>query len=170
MSALFGCSEPIMNAQSRFNTLKSVYDDVVIMPLNMLNDGVTANRLVLNYGDIDEVGEKKQLGALKDITNYEPELREKIAHLFRLGYNKIVLTTDHGFVLTGLLDEADKEPRPEGNILKIEERFVLTEEPLTTSNLIEKAGRYFNSNYQYYAKVIPMGASLHKSVSFPHMN
>lgn len=152
MSALFGCGEPTMNAQSRYNTLKSVYDDVVIMPLNMLNDGVTANRLVLNYGDIDEVGEKKQLGALKDITNYEPELREKIAHLFRLGYNKIVLTTDHGFVLTGLLDEADKEPRPDGNIQKIEERFVLTEEPLSVTNLIERTGRYFNSNYQYYAK------------------
>lgn len=152
MSALFGCSEPAMNAQSRYNNLKSVYDDVTIMPLNMLNDGVTANRLVLYYGDIDEVGEKKQLSALKDITNYESELREKIAHLFRLGYNKIVLTTDHGFVLTGLLDEADKEPRPEGNIQKMEERFVLTEEPLTSSNLIERTGRYFNSNYQYYAK------------------
>lgn len=152
MSALFGCSEPIINAQTRFNTLKSIYDNVVIIPLNMLNDGVTAQRLVLNYGDIDEVGEKKQLGALKDITNYEPELREKIAHLFRLGYNKIVLTTDHGFVLTGLLDEADKEPRPNGNVQKIEERYVLTEEPLKASSLIEKTGRYFNSNYQYYAK------------------
>lgn len=152
MSALFGCSEPTMNAQTRFNTLKSIYDDVVIIPLNMLNDSVTAKRLVLNYGDIDEVGEKKQLGALKDITTYEPELIEKIAHLFRLGYNKIVLTTDHGFVLTGLLDEADKEPRPEGNIQKMEERFVLTEEPLTTSNLMERTDRYFNSNYQYYAK------------------
>lgn len=152
MSALYGCSEPTMNAQTRFNTLKSIYDDVVIMPLNMLNDGVIAQRLVLNYGDIDEVVEKKQMGALKDITNYEPELREKIAHLFRLGYNKIVLTTDHGFVLTGILDEADKEPRPEGNVQKIEERYVLTEEPLNAANLIEKAGRYFNSNYQYYAK------------------
>ena len=152
MSALFGFSEPTTNAQTRFNTLKSIYDDVVIMPLNMLNDGVTAQRLVLNYGDIDEVGEKKQMGALKDITNYEPELREKIAHLFRLGYNKIVLTTDHGFVLTGLLDEADKEPRPDGSVQKIEERYVLTEEPLNAANLIEKAGRYFNSNYQYYAK------------------
>ncbi len=152
MSALFGCAEPTMNVQTRFNTLKSVYDDVVIMPLNMLNDSVTAHRLVLNYGDIDEVGEKKQMGALKDISNYETELREKIAHLFRLGYNKIVLTTDHGFVLTGLLDEADKEPRPEGNVQKIEERFVLTKEPLRASNLIERTGRYFSSNYQYYAK------------------
>ena len=152
MSALFGCNEPTMNAQYRFNTLKSIYDDVVIMPLNMLNDGVTAQRLVLNYGDIDEVGEKKQMGALKDITNYEPELREKIAHLFRLGYNRIVLTTDHGFVLTDLLDESDKEPRPEGNIQKIEERYVLTEEPLNAANLIERGGSYFNSNFQYYAK------------------
>lgn len=152
MSALFGCSEPTTNAQARFNTLKSVYNDVVIIPLNMLNDGVTAQRLVLNYGDIDEVGEKKQLGALKDITNYEPELREKISHLFRIGYNKIVLTTDHGFVLTGLLDEADKEPRPNGNVQKLEERYVLTEEPLKASSLIEKTCRYFNSNYQYYAK------------------
>ena len=152
MSALFACSEPTVNAQSRFNSLKSIYDDVVIMPLNMLHDGVTAQHLVLNYGDIDEVGEKKQMGALKDITNYESELREKIAHLFRLGYEKIVLTTDHGFVLTGLLDEADKEPRPIGNIQKIEERYVLTEEPLKASNLIERTGRYFDSNYQYYAK------------------
>lgn len=152
MSALFGCSEPTTNAQIRYNNLKTVFDDVVIMQLDMLNDGVTAQHLVLNYGDIDQVGEKKQLGALKDIANYEPELRDKIAHLFRLGYNKIVLTTDHGFVLTGILDEADKEPRPEGNIQKIEERFVLTEDPLTTSNLIERIGRYFNSNYQYYAK------------------
>lgn len=152
MSALYGCSEPTRNAQSRYDALKSVYDDVEIMPLNMLNDGVTANRIVLNYGDIDEVGEKKQLNALKDITNYESDIRDKIVHLFRLGYKRIVLTTDHGFVLTGILDEADKEPRPEGNILEIKERFVLTEDPLSASNLIERSGRYFNSNYQYYAK------------------
>lgn len=152
MSALYGCSEPTRNAQSRYDALKSVYADVVIMPLSMLNDGVTANRIVLNYGDIDEVGEKKQLDALKDITNYESDLRDKIAHLFRLGYKRLVLTTDHGFVLTGILDEADKEPRPEGNFLEIKERFVLTEDPLSASNLIERAGRYFNSNYQYYAK------------------
>lgn len=152
MSALFGCSEPTTNAQARFAALKSIYSDVDIMQLDMLNDGTTAQRLVLNYGDIDQVGEKKQLGGLKDINNYEQELREKIALLFRLGYQKIVLTTDHGFVLTGILDEADKEPRPKGNLQKIEERYVLTEEPLNAPNLIESAGRYFDSNYQYYAK------------------
>lgn len=152
MSVLFGCTEPTMNAQVRYNTLKSICNDVVIMPLDMLNEGTTAQRLVLLYGDIDQVGEKKQLNGLKDINNYEQELREKIMMLFRLGYQKVVLTTDHGFVLTGILDEADKEPRPNGILQKIDERYVLTEDPLPASNLIEKAGRYFDSNYQYYAK------------------
>ena len=152
MSALFGCSEPTMNAQVRFSTLKSVCDDVVIMQLDMLNEGTTAQQLVLLYGDIDQVGEKKQLSGLKDINNYEQELREKIMMLFRLGYNKIVLTTDHGFVITGILDEADKEPRPAGILQKIDERYVLTEDPLQDTNLIERKGRYFYSYFQYYAK------------------
>ena len=152
MSALFGCSEPTMNAQTRFNTLKSVCNDVVIMQLDMLNEGTTAQQLILLYGDIDQVSEKKQLNGLKDINNYEQELREKIMMLFRLGYNKIVLTTDHGFVITGILDEADKEPRPAGILQKIDERYVLTEDPLQDTNLIERKGRYFDSYFQYYAK------------------
>ena len=152
MSALFGCTEPTMNAQVRFNTLKSVCNDVVIMQLDMLNEGTTTQQLVLNYGDIDQVGEKKQLSGLKDINNYEQELREKIMMLIRLGYNKIILTTDHGFVITGILDEADKEPRPAGILQKIDERYVLTEDPLQDTNLIERKGRYFDSYFQYYAK------------------
>ena len=132
MSALFGCEVPTTNRQERFNKLKESYPDVEIMELDKLNEGTTAHRLVLNYGDIDQVGEKKQLSGLKDIDNYETELREKIQMLFRLGYEKVVITTDHGFVITGILDEADKEPRPNGHIQKIE-------------------GKYFDSNYQYYA-------------------
>lgn len=151
MSALFGCEEPTTNRQERFNKLKESYSDVEIMELDKLNEGTIAHRLVLNYGDIDQVGEKKQLSGLKDIDNYETELREKIQMLFRLGYEKVVITTDHGFVITGILDEADKEPRPNGHIQKIEERYVLAENPLPPSNLIEVEGKYFDSNYQYYA-------------------
>jgi len=152
MSALFGCAEPTTSNQARFNKLKESYPDVEIMQLDMLSEGTTAKKLVLNYGDIDQVGEKKQLSGLKDIDNYETELREKIKMLFRLGYEKVVLTTDHGFVITGILDEADKEPRPSGHIQKIEERYVLAENPLPPSNLIEVEGKYFDSNYQYYAR------------------
>lgn len=152
MSALFGCDEPTVNAQIRFNNLKTAYPDAVIIPLDKLNESITAQKLVLNYGDIDQVGEKKQLGGLKDIDNYESELRNAISMLFRLGYEKVVMTTDHGFVITGILDEADKEPRPDGSVLKIEERYVTTEYPLPANNLIMRTGRYFDSEYQYYAK------------------
>jgi hypothetical protein len=152
MSALFGCTEPTKNAQSRFNALKERIPEVVIMPLDKLNESVTAQKLVLNYGDIDQVAEKKQLSGLKDIDNYESELRDKIQLLFAMGYEKVVLTTDHGFVITGILDEADKEPRPNGEIQTIEERYILTKNPLKSDRLIEKEGRYFDSDYQYYAK------------------
>ena len=152
MSALFGCKEPTTNAQARFANLKKVCPDVEIIALGMIGESTTAKKLVLTYGDIDEVGEKKQMGGLKDIDNYETELREKTKTLFRLGYEKVVLTTDHGFVITGILDEADKEPRPNGQILRIEERFVLTDNPLPSTKLIENEGRYFDSNYQYYAR------------------
>ena len=151
-SALFGCEEPTTNCLARYHKLREACPDVEIMQLDMLNEGTTAHKLVLNYGDIDQVGEKKQLSGLKDIDNYETELREKIRMLFRLGYEKVVLTTDHGFVITGILDEADKEPRPNGHIQKIEERYVLAENPLPPSNLIQREGKYFDSHYQYYAR------------------
>ena len=152
MSALFGCKEPTVSAQKRHACLKEACPDVEIMPLDIIGESTTARKLVLTYGDIDQVGEKKQMGGLKDIDNYETELREKIKALFRLGYEKVVLTTDHGFVITGILDEADKEPRPEGQTLRIEERYVLTEHPLPSTKLIEMEGRYLDSNYQYYAR------------------
>jgi hypothetical protein len=153
MSALFGCNEPSTNAQIRYNAIKTYSPEVEIMSLDKLNDSVTAKKLILNYGDIDQVGEKKQLGGLKDIDNYELELRERIATLFKLGYEKVVITTDHGFVITGILDEADKEPRPIGGLSsKVEERYVLSEYPIQNHKLIEREGKYLNSNYQYYAK------------------
>lgn len=152
MSALFGCEQPTTSAQARFGHLQAAFPDVVTMPLDKLNDSVTAQRLVLNYGDIDQVGEKKQLGGLKDIDNYETELCNAVRTLLRLGYEKVVLTTDHGFVITGILDEADKEPRPDGVVQKVEERYVLTENALPSTDLIEREGEYFDSRYQYYAR------------------
>jgi hypothetical protein len=151
MSALFGCDAPTKNAQNRFQMLRKVCPEVSIMPLNQLHDGVTSRKLVLMYGDIDQVAEKKQLGGLKDINYYESELHDALLRLLRVGYEKVVLTTDHGFVITGILDEADKEPRPCGESVSVEERFILSLHPLTSDRLIEKEGKYFDSNYQYYA-------------------
>lgn len=77
MSSLFGCAEVEDVAQTRYSNLKTVIPDVEIIQLERLNSGVTANKLVLMFGDIDQVGEKKQLAGLKDINAYEAFVSEK---------------------------------------------------------------------------------------------
>ena len=37
-----------------------------------------------------------------------------------MGYAKVYVTADHGFVITGILDEADKIPAPHGDIQKLD--------------------------------------------------
>ena len=152
MSALFGCAEVEDIAQTRYNNLKTVIPDVEIIQLEKLNSGVTSNRLVLMFGDIDQVGEKKQLAGLKDINAYEVFVSEKINDLFNMGYGKVYLTADHGFVITGILDEADKISVPGGDIIKSEERFCLANDTLDNENIIVLNQKYKDSQYQYYAK------------------
>ena len=152
MSALFGCDDVELVAQNRYKILKNDVPDAEVMVLEKLNSGVTASKLVLMFGDIDQVGEKKQLAGLKDIAGYESFLVEKIADLFNMGFSKVYLTADHGFVITGILDEADKIPVPSGDLQKVEERFCLAEEPIPAQHLIERQRDFKDSKYQYYAK------------------
>lgn len=152
MSSLFGCPEVEDIAQTRYNNLKAVIPDIEIIQLERLNSGVTANKLVLMFGDIDQVGEKKQLAGLKDINAYEEFVSTKINELFGMGYSKVYLTADHGFVITGILDEADKIPVPNGDIIKSEERFCLANNAVDNENIIVRNQNYKDSQYQYYAK------------------
>ena len=152
MSSLFGCAEVEDVVQTRYNNLKTLIPDVEVIQLEKLNSGVTANKLVLMFGDIDQVGEKKQLAGLKDINAYEAFVSEKINELFSIGYGKVYLTADHGFVITGILDEADKIPVPDGDIIKSEERFCLANDTLGNENIIIRSQKYEESQYQYYAK------------------
>lgn len=152
MSSFFGCAEVEDVAHTRYTNLKTVISDVEIIQLEKLNSGVTANKLVLMFGDIDQVGEKKQLAGLKDINAYEAFVSEKINELFSMGYGKVYLTADHGFVITGILDEADKIPVPDGDIIKSEERFCLANDTLEDENIIVRSQKYKDSQYQYYAK------------------
>jgi hypothetical protein len=40
------------------------------------------------------------LAGLKDINHYEEEIAEKIETLLGMGYNRVYVTADHGFVIT----------------------------------------------------------------------
>lgn len=151
MSALFGCDGVEEIAQNRYNVLKQLDSEAEIIQLENLNSGITANHLVLMFGDIDQVGEKKQLAGLKDIDAYENFIIDKIEDLFSLGYSRVFLTTDHGFVITGILDEADKIPVPNADV-KVDERFILSKESIKDTNLIEINKEFKGFQYQYFAK------------------
>ena len=151
MSSLYGiASAKDDSASKRQTSLKTQLPDVEIMQLNNLNNGITANHLVLLYGDIDQIGEHKQLAGLRDIATYETVLHEKIKELLNMGYQSVFLTTDHGYVITGLLDESHKLDAPNGT--HANERFATSDEPISDSSFIKRNDDWIEGHYQYYAR------------------
>lgn len=110
--------------------------------------------LICTYKDIDEIGEKVQQKALKYFPTAIDFFAEKISLLLSNGYAKVYLITDHGFVLTGLLTEADKiSASPIGDCKKAE-RYIRTEKRQIdlTPGLIEVKKSYHKFEYIYFAK------------------
>ena len=150
MSALFGLDEVVDSTAKRFNQLRKALPEVEIIQYLNLSNVVSSEKLVVMFGDIDQVGEHKGLAGLRDINNYEIELVEAVKRLHRMGYDDVYITSDHGFVITGLLDEASKVPAPSG--VDVKERFFLTDEYISESNFIRREDSFPGSIYQYYAK------------------
>ncbi len=119
--------------------------------LEQINYSEDSDYLVLTYKDIDSAGEKLQLGALKLFSEFENVLIEKIQLLIKKGYN-VHLITDHGFVLTGLLDEADKIEANVTGKAKIHERYIRTVEKQNCSDWLQFEKKYGEMNYVYVAK------------------
>lgn len=112
--------------------------------------------LICTYKDIDDMGEKLQQKALKYFPETIDFFAEKISLLLGSGYAKVYLITDHGFVLTGLLSEADKiSVSPKGDFEKAE-RYIRTEIKQTdlAPALIEAEKSYKQFDYLYFAKNI----------------
>jgi len=115
--------------------------------LEDVNESIDAQVLVLTYKDIDSASEKLQQGALKLFDEFEKVIFEKIRLMLKIGYEEIYLITDHGFVLTGILEEADKiEVHLFGNS-DIHERYIRTVEKQNDDILISVKEKY--GEYQY---------------------
>ncbi|MBW2219791.1 MAG: hypothetical protein JRF40_09930, partial [Deltaproteobacteria bacterium] len=112
-----------------------------------------AQFLICTYRDIDSIAEKMQQGALKFISQMVDELAKKIDQLMKCGYQKVYLTSDHGFVLTGKLAESDKvEFDFKGDVEK-NERYVRTAEKQDASNwLVEINQKSDGFDYIYFHK------------------
>jgi len=154
MSALYvGNNEVLPIHKDREKRLSATTGkDITYLNLEALHYGIKADYLVLTYKDIDSAGEKLQMGAIKLFSEFEKVLIEKIQLLLNMGYHQINLVTDHGFVLTGLLDEADKiDPITVGK-KEVHERFVRTADKQSNNDWLMFEKPYGEYKYVYAAK------------------
>lgn len=154
MSALYvGNNEVLPVHKDREKRLSDTTGkEIAYLNLEALHYGIKADYLVLTYKDIDSAGEKLQLGAIKLFNEFENVLIDKILLLFNMGFQKVHLVTDHGFVLTGLLDEADKiDPDALGK-KEVHERYIRTQEKQKTKEWLVFEKSYGDFKYVYAAK------------------
>lgn len=152
-----GVTEAVQSSREKYLAAQNPDVTIDFIRLDEVNEEARAGQfLICTYKDIDDMGEKLQQKALKYIPETIEFFAEKISLLLDSGYGKVYLITDHGFVLTGLLSEADKiSISPKGEFYKAE-RYIRTESKQTdlTLTLIEAEKRYKQFGYLYFAKNI----------------
>lgn len=154
MSALYVGNNQVLpiHKDREKKLIETTGKDITYLNLEALHYGIKADYLVLTYKDIDNAGEKLQMGAIKLFSEFENVLTEKIQLLLNMGFHQVHLVTDHGFVLTGLLDEADKiDPITAGKKV-VHERFVRTIDKQTDNGWLSFENPYGEFNYVYAAK------------------
>lgn len=154
MSALYvGNNQVLPIHKERENMLtQTTGKNITFLNLEALNYGVKADYLVLTYKDIDSAGEKLQMGAIKLFSEFENVLIEKIQLLLNMDYFQVHLVTDHGFVLTGLLDESDKiEPNTTGK-KEVHERFLRSADKQSNKDWLVFDKPHDELKYVYAAK------------------
>jgi len=152
-----GATEAVQCNREKYLTAQNPDLAIDFIRLDEVNEEARPGQfLICTYKDIDDMGEKLQQKALKYFSETIDFFAEKISLLLKSGYARVYLITDHGFVLTGLLSEADKiSVSPKGNFEKAE-RYVRTASKQTdlTPGLIESQKCYKHFNYLYFAKNI----------------
>lgn len=145
VESVHGRREAYLKGQVQKNMVFVALDDVNFQHMD-------ADVLVCSCKDIDDIAEKMQHKALKFFGSIENTLAEKIQFLLNNGFAEVLLTSDHGFVLTGLLSESDKvELKCTGEASKAE-RYIRTVEKQNSGDLIEYAQSYGDYRFVYFSK------------------
>lgn len=155
MSALYTMDGKIIAAKSdREKRLsQDTGKNITYLQLGEVNETTDGDILVLTYKDIDDAGEKMQQEMLKLVNEFEDILVEKIQLLLHIGYKEVHLVTDHGFVLTGILDESDKIPTDDiYGAKKVSERYIRSVDEQNSEKYISLYEPYGEYNYVNFAK------------------
>ncbi len=141
------------NQKAREKFLKeNLSADIHFEYINDINYNSKYDKLVVISKDIDSLGEKFQQHGLKYFDDVVAEFVEKIKMLSAIGYKEIYIVSDHGFVLTGLLEESDKIEvnNLEGDFDK-KERYIRTKkQQKNLSNMLVQIERF----YEDYTHII----------------
>jgi len=111
MNSLFNTSEKICKSRKERHQilLKETKQDIIFSDLDDLSISyVPKNYAIFYAADVDNISEKEGQNALKYYDKFIENIQQKIDCLFECGFKKVFLISDHGFVLSGLLEEADK--------------------------------------------------------------
>ena len=149
-----GLTEKQHNKREKYLSEQNPDISIEFIKLDDVNDEQRASQiLICTYKDIDSMGEKMQHKALKYFQEAIDYFTEKVEMLLNSGYSKVYLISDHGFVLTGLLSEADKISVSVDKCSDKTERYICTKEKQDSLSrdyiLKEKAGKYF-----YFSKTM----------------
>jgi len=126
-----GVTEPVQAKREKYLTAQNPDVSIDFMRLDEVEDEAKPGQfLICTYKDIDDMGEKMQQKALKYFPEVSTFFAGKISLLLSSGYSRVYLISDHGFVLTGLLSEADKISASFGKPVKTAERYVQLEDPI----------------------------------------
>lgn len=150
-----GVVEAVQNKREKYLSAQNPSINIDYIRLDEVSDEALSGQvLICTYKDIDDMGDKLNHKALKYFPESIDFFAEKVNQLLNIGYTKVYLITDHGFVLTGLLGEADKiVVKPFGQIY-IDERFIRTSDKQVDlkPQFIEVAKAYKDYNYLYFAR------------------
>jgi len=114
----------------------------------------TAQYLICSYKDPDKLGETYQQKALKYFERIADTYVDKITQLLKNGYPNVYLVTDHGYTLTGILENSDKIEVSFTGTADKNERYIRTtiQQTYDSSLLVEKELSFAPYKYCYFAK------------------
>ncbi|MFA3790847.1 PglZ domain-containing protein [Aliiglaciecola sp. SL4] len=151
-----GMIDKVQKKRETYLTKQNPSSDIDYVLLDDVNnEALSGQYLICTYKDIDDMGDKLNNKALKFFPQAVETFTNKITTLLNSGYQKVFLITDHGFVLTGMLSEADKITPSLNGQNYVAERYIRTvDKQQSLDSYVEIEKQYEEFNYHYFSKTM----------------
>ncbi len=121
----------VKDPPDRFKAIQSLYGDrCAMMDLDKFlkkkpEFSRTVQLLVLKTQDIDDLGTHLASDAARFIPSVLKRIPAAIGKLKQLGFQLVVLASDHGFILLDEQEAGDTVPKPAGDWVHVKDRYLL---------------------------------------------